>query len=77
MKATTLGLIAVLATASWLSACVVPPPHPPRGPVIVAPGAPVIVAPRPPRPSPRHVWVDGYWKRGPAGRVWVPGHWRR
>lgn len=56
-----------------------PPPPPPREVIVV-------------RPTPRHVWVDGYyrwdghkykWHRGrwvvpPRGKkVWVPGRWER
>ena len=54
------------------------PSVPPRR---VAPEVVVRQAPPPPRqeviiaaPSPRHVWVAGYWTWS-NGWQWVPGHW--
>lgn len=41
------------------------------------PPPPVVVETRPPAPSPRHVWVDGYHRWDGRGYVWVPGTWRR
>jgi hypothetical protein len=44
----------------------------------------VVAAPPPPRrevivererPSPRHVWVAGYWAWRGGRHVWVSGHW--
>lgn len=65
-----------------------PPPPPPVAVVAPDPGtapAEVIVeAPPPPRreivvetarPSPRHVWVRGYWVYRNHRHVWVEGHW--
>ena len=50
----------------------------------LAPGAPVYVdaAPprmryevRPPRPSPGHIWIDGYWGWDNGAHVWIGGEW--
>ena len=42
--------------------------------VQIAPPAPrVEVMPR--RPSPRHLWIRGYWGWDGAHHVWVPGHY--
>ena len=55
-----------------------------RAPIMtVAPGAiDVSVAPPPPQvevqgaaPSPRHMWVPGYWHWYGGRHVWQPGHW--
>lgn len=35
----------------------------------------VRVDPRPAPPSPRHVWMPGYWRWEGQGHVWVPGHY--
>ncbi len=45
--------------------------------VNVAPPAPIIVV-RPAPPSPRYVWVEGYWRWSPRRHkhVWVRGTWR-
>ena len=65
-----------------------PPPLPPQ--VIVADTPPpdqvmvVQEAPPPPReeiiiererPSPRHVWINGYWGWREGRQAWVGGHW--
>lgn len=50
----------------------------------LAPAAPVYVdrAPprmrhevRPPRPSPGHIWIDGYWGWENGTHVWIEGTW--
>jgi hypothetical protein len=41
------------------------------------PPPPVVVETRPPAPSPRHVWIDGYHRWDGHGYVWTPGTWRR
>jgi hypothetical protein len=42
----------------------------------------VVTAPPPPRhevvygrPSPYHIWVDGYWAWRGGRHVWIAGHW--
>jgi hypothetical protein len=66
---------------------VAPPPPPPMVVVREAPRQEVIVvqvAPPPPRreivlererPSPRHVWIKGYWVWRGSKHEWVVGHW--
>jgi hypothetical protein len=53
-----------------------PPPTPPVA-VTTEPPPPlqreVIVE----RPSPTHVWINGYWAWRGNRHVWVPGHWER
>jgi hypothetical protein len=94
----SLAAMLTLATATWIAGCVVAPP-PPRHAVVVEPYSGVIVRQPPPplrtevigvAPSPRHVWVSGYWtwnnrwvwQRGRwvmpphHGARWAPGHWR-
>lgn len=44
-------------------ALVLVPPPPPRREVIIE------------RPSPRHVWIAGYWVWRDGRHVWVAGHW--
>ena len=43
----------------------------------VKPEHPTVVVNIGPRPSPQHVWVDGYWvwRPGPARYEWVEGSW--
>jgi hypothetical protein len=56
--------------------------------VIVAPTRPMtetIIVPVPPpvarveveiaRPSPRHVWISGYWVWRGGRHEWIAGHW--
>lgn len=62
-------------------------PPPPYETVVVENGAPaeeIIVREAPPplrvdvmlaRPSPRHVWIAGYWHWQGNGYGWVRGHW--
>jgi hypothetical protein len=38
---------------------------------------PVRVERRPPSPSPRHVWVGGFYRWDGRGYVWMPGYWAR
>jgi hypothetical protein len=57
----------------------------PREPIIVRRPSEVVVireAPPPPRreyvgprPSPRHVWINGYWALRAGRNVWIAGHW--
>src|SRR5262249_40884517 len=54
----------------------------PRATVRVAPGVRVRVAPparrvevRVAAPSPRHVWIRGYWLWEGGHHVWIAGHW--
>ena len=42
--------------------------------VAVAPPKPV-AEPRPEAPSPRHVWVPGYWSWSNERHIWVSGMW--
>ncbi len=30
---------------------------------------------KPPRPGPKAVWIEGYWKWSGDHYIWVPGHW--
>jgi hypothetical protein len=39
-----------------------------------APPQPVVER-RPSRPSPGHIWIDGYWDWNGRRYVWEPGHW--
>ena len=58
---------------------------PAGGPVIVHRPAEVVIVREPPppprreyvgpRPSPRHVWIDGYWAIRGGRNVWVAGRW--
>jgi hypothetical protein len=72
------------------SAVAIPAPmSPATQQVVVAPQAspaPVVVvtAPPPPRhevvvgrPSPYHIWIDGYWAWRGGRHVWIAGHWER
>jgi hypothetical protein len=45
--------------------------------VKVKPSHPTVVVNMGPGPSPKHVWVDGYWvwRPGPAQYEWVEGSW--
>lgn len=68
-----------------------PPPPPPPAPVavvgtttptVVAPSTVIVDAPPPlqtevitVRPSPRHVWIPGYWVYRGHHHVWMAGHW--
>jgi len=85
--ATVLAVGAAVLAFSGLTGCVVEPARRPRREVVVAPPPPadvVIVHEAPPplrvdvipaRPSPRHLWIRGYWRHEPHGYVWVPGRW--
>src|SRR5678815_1743855 len=47
---------------------------PPVWEVNVAPPAPQQET-QPPAPSPRHVWVPGFWQWNGSRHVWSGGHW--
>jgi hypothetical protein len=42
--------------------------------VHIGPPAPRVER-RPPPPSPRHVWVDGYYRWDGRSYIWAPGYW--
>jgi hypothetical protein len=42
--------------------------------VRIGPPAPRVER-RPPPPSPRHVWVDGFYLWDSRNYVWAPGYW--
>jgi hypothetical protein len=77
----------VLVDGYWRDTGVVvsaPPPAPPQQVVVAPPQQQVVVvAPPPPvrhevvyaRPSPRHVWVPGYWGWSHGRYVWIAGHY--
>jgi len=68
MKTTGRRFLATLlvATAAWGAAVI----------IRTAPPAPVSMAVVGVAPSPRHIWIPGYYK-GVNGRyVWVHGRWR-
>lgn len=60
-----------------------PPPAPPTQVVTAPPAQVVVMAPPPPvraevvyaRPSPRHIWVPGYWAWNHGRHVWIAGHY--
>jgi WXXGXW repeat (2 copies) len=29
------------------------------------------------RPSPRHVWIAGYWRHDGRTYIWMSGHWEQ
>ena len=62
-----LGALAVVTTASPASAQI-------SFNVTVAPPA-LRVETRTAQPSPRHVWVSGYWQFSGGQYVWTPGRW--
>ena len=86
MRALVLGLLMIVPAVSFARPghVVVGPPHPHHpGVVVGAPGVRVRVAPPAARvevrtraPSPRHVWVPGYWGWRGGRHVWIGGFWR-
>jgi len=54
-----LSVSAAHATATYVR---VEPPAPMREVVVT-------------RPTPRHVWIPGYYRWSGAGYVWAPGYW--
>jgi hypothetical protein len=42
--------------------------------VRIGPPAPRVER-RPPPPTPRHVWVDGFYRWDGRAYVWAPGYW--
>lgn len=81
---------APVATAPVVAAPSTPAPvyasAPPAAPVVMNSAPPTVIvveqAPPPPpreyiieRPSPRYVWIDGYWGWRAGRHVWVGGHW--
>lgn len=44
---------------------------------VSVPPPPLVVETRPPAPSTRHVWVEGYHRWDGHAYVWTPGTWRR
>jgi len=84
----TRGDVAILDEAAAAIRPATPgPPHeasrdglPDRGTIRVekAPPPPIAERPRGDRPSPKSLWVDGYWAwdAGPGDFAWVPGTWR-
>lgn len=82
MKKTILSVFALVFYAHISNAQVI---------VTVVPSEPVIKVIAPEKPTPKHVWVDGFWvwnKRlhqyvwrdgywivPKRGHYWVPGHW--
>ena len=61
--------------------------------VKIKPARPKVVVVKPPKPGPKHVWINGHWKwskkrkeyiwvkgywlKPKKGRAWVPGHWEK
>jgi hypothetical protein len=70
-------LVGFLQGMTWADPVATQPLPPPPAQEIVVEAAPpppqteVIIA----RPSPRHVWIGGYWAWHEGRHVWMAGHW--
>lgn len=71
-------LVATLASASLLSACIVAPAGRPiyREPVMVAPPPPRVEYRTPP-PAEGYIWISGFWNWEGGHHEWVPGRWEQ
>jgi hypothetical protein len=68
-------VLPLLSTLVIATACA---SSPPPGPVyVVDRPPPERVEVIPVAPSPRYVWVSGYWSRDRQAWNWVPGRWVR
>ncbi|MBU1318872.1 MAG: YXWGXW repeat-containing protein [candidate division Zixibacteria bacterium] len=63
-----LGMIALIALYAYSCA----------GPMVITEAPPPTKSEiKPPRPGPKAVWIDGYWKWNNHMYVWNSGHWER
>jgi hypothetical protein len=70
------GILALLAIALAMPACVVNEPEaPPRGVVVSGPPPPPVHEERPAAPNPQADWIAGYWHWTGMQYAWIPGHW--
>jgi hypothetical protein len=73
---TRASMLLVLLLGGAGKACVIEPSvAPPIGVVVTGPPPEPIREPRPAAPSPRMVWVTGYWHWTGMQYTWIPGHW--